>query len=204
MISKLGFSVVAPISVIVPASTCGRKASCCALLKRWISSANRIVPRPVSSRSSASRTISRTRGTPSVTAENGDELAIGVSRDQPRERRLPGARRSPEHHRRHVAPLDALAQRHPRREEMLLADVLLERARTHARRERLRWRRRREQRRAAGRGRAGRDAPAIAHAPASARATKYTRAPAEERDRQSPAARARGTRARGCSSRRTA
>jgi hypothetical protein len=71
LISKLGFSVVAPMSVIVPASTCGRKASCCALLKRWISSANRMVPRPSSSRCSASRTISRTRGTPSVTAEKG-------------------------------------------------------------------------------------------------------------------------------------
>src|SRR2546430_10188565 len=44
--SKLGFSVVAPISVTMPFSTQGRKASCCALLKRWISSQNRIVPRP--------------------------------------------------------------------------------------------------------------------------------------------------------------
>src|SRR2546422_8151311 len=44
--SKLGFSVVAPIKVIVPFSTQGRKASCCALLKWWISSQNRIVPRP--------------------------------------------------------------------------------------------------------------------------------------------------------------
>ena len=71
LVGLLGFSVVAPMSVIVPASTCGRNASCCALLKRWISSAKRIVPRPVSRRSSASRTISRTRGTPSVTALNG-------------------------------------------------------------------------------------------------------------------------------------
>ena len=43
MISKLGFSVVAPISVIKPDSTCGKKASCWALLKRWISSTKRIV-----------------------------------------------------------------------------------------------------------------------------------------------------------------
>ena len=41
-----GFSVVAPISVIVPSSTCGRNASCCALLKRWISSTKRIVRLP--------------------------------------------------------------------------------------------------------------------------------------------------------------
>ena len=32
--SKEGFSVVAPISVTTPSSICGRKASCCALLKR--------------------------------------------------------------------------------------------------------------------------------------------------------------------------
>ena len=41
--SKYGFSVVAPISVISPDSTAGSSASCCALLKRWISSRNRIV-----------------------------------------------------------------------------------------------------------------------------------------------------------------
>ena len=41
-----GFSVVAPISVTVPFSTCGRKASCWLLLKRWISSTNRIVRLP--------------------------------------------------------------------------------------------------------------------------------------------------------------
>ena len=38
MTSKEGFSVVAPIRVMRPDSTWGRKASCWALLKRWISS----------------------------------------------------------------------------------------------------------------------------------------------------------------------
>ena len=42
--SKNGFSVVAPISVSRPSSTLGSRASCCALLKRWISSRKRIVP----------------------------------------------------------------------------------------------------------------------------------------------------------------
>ena len=41
--SKKGFSVVAPIRMTVPSSTCGSSASCCALLKRWISSTRRIV-----------------------------------------------------------------------------------------------------------------------------------------------------------------
>src|SRR5438132_9461915 len=39
--SKLGFSVVAPMRVTTPFSTQGRKASCCARLKRWISSQKR-------------------------------------------------------------------------------------------------------------------------------------------------------------------
>ena len=44
--SKLGFSVVAPTSVTVPRSTKGRKPSCCARLKRWISSTNSSVRWP--------------------------------------------------------------------------------------------------------------------------------------------------------------
>jgi hypothetical protein len=71
LISNDGFSVVAPTRVIVPLSTLGRNASCCPRLKRWISSTKRIVPRPSCNRSFASATISRTRGTPSVTAEKG-------------------------------------------------------------------------------------------------------------------------------------
>ena len=44
--AKKGFSVVAPMSTTVPSSTPGRRASCWALVKRWISSRNRIVPGP--------------------------------------------------------------------------------------------------------------------------------------------------------------
>ena len=40
--SKYGFSVVAPIKITVPFSTKGNNASCCNLLKRWISSINKI------------------------------------------------------------------------------------------------------------------------------------------------------------------
>ncbi len=40
--SKEGFSVVAPISVIMPFSTAPSRASCWPLLKRWISSMKRI------------------------------------------------------------------------------------------------------------------------------------------------------------------
>ena len=46
--SKEGFSVVAPTSVMVPSSMCGRKLSCWARLKRWISSMKSSVPRALS------------------------------------------------------------------------------------------------------------------------------------------------------------
>ena len=79
MISKLGFSVVAPIRVMVPSSDGGRKLSCCALLSRWISSTKRIVcAPPASSRARAAPTISRIRGTPSVTALNGTNTRCDV------------------------------------------------------------------------------------------------------------------------------
>ena len=72
LISKLGFSVVAPMRVMVPSSEGGRRLSCWALLSRWISSTKRMVcAPPESSRARASPTISRIRGTPSVTALNG-------------------------------------------------------------------------------------------------------------------------------------
>ena len=52
--SNDGFSVVAPTSTMVPSSITGRKLSCCARLKRWISSTNSSVPCPVSRRARAS------------------------------------------------------------------------------------------------------------------------------------------------------
>jgi len=68
--SKLGFSVVAPSRVSVPRSTCGSSASCCALLKRWISSRKRTVRWPWRrARSSAWATASRMSFTPADTAD---------------------------------------------------------------------------------------------------------------------------------------
>ena len=68
MISKNGFSVVAPISTMVPSSTCGSSASCCALLKRWISSTSRIVRVPFSRSAFASAIVLRMSATPASTA----------------------------------------------------------------------------------------------------------------------------------------
>ena len=69
--SKNGFSVVAPIRVMIPASTAGRRASCWLLLNRCTSSRKRMVPLPISaSRSRAPAITSRTSFTPAVTAES--------------------------------------------------------------------------------------------------------------------------------------
>ncbi len=69
MTSKEGFSVVAPIKIIVPASTCGRRASCWDLLKRWISSINNTVRFcSFAKRSFASVTTFRTSASVAVTA----------------------------------------------------------------------------------------------------------------------------------------
>ncbi len=68
--SKLGFSVVAPIKIIVPFSTCGNKASCWALFHLWISSINKIVFLPCQSSPWALLITSLKSFKPLVTAEN--------------------------------------------------------------------------------------------------------------------------------------
>ncbi len=130
--SKDGFSVVAPIRVTVPRSTCGRNASCWALLKRWISSTNRIVRWPRSARrSSASPTRPRTSLMPVSTAENGEKCALACAGHEGGERGLSRARRPPEDHRVEVPRLDGGAKKPPGSEEMRLADVLVEALRPH-------------------------------------------------------------------------
>ena len=74
--SKLGFSVVAPIKVINPDSTCGKKASCWALLKRWISSTNRTVLVFKFQFTLARSTTSSTSFFPAVTAEISIKSAL--------------------------------------------------------------------------------------------------------------------------------
>ena len=65
------------------------------------------------------------------------ELRVGVAGEQQRQRRLAAARRTPQDHRMHVARFDRAAQRRVRREQAMLADDLVERARPHALGERL-------------------------------------------------------------------
>ena len=75
--SKNGFSVVAPIRTTSRSSTACSSASCCDLLKRWISSMNRIVRCPENPRRSrASSMAARTSATPEVTAETSVKCAL--------------------------------------------------------------------------------------------------------------------------------
>ena len=97
--SKYGFSVVAPISVTRPDSTAGSSASCWALLKRWISSRNRIVAGRCAqalARLAEHRGARRPRRPARPTAPRSAPRGGG---DDPRQRRLAGAGRPVEDHR---------------------------------------------------------------------------------------------------------
>ena len=141
--SKYGFSVVAPMSVTVPSSTCGRSASCWALLKRWISSRNRIVRVPCRvSRSCASAIVAADLGDARHDRRQRREMGADLRREKAGEARLAGARRAPQQQRRQVAAGDAPPERAALADEVLLADELVEGPRTHPGRQRLplgRW-----------------------------------------------------------------
>src|SRR6202790_5522719 len=77
--SNEGFSVVAPINVMCPASTYGRNASCCALLNRCTSSTNTIVRCPDRDLRSATAITSLISLIPASTALN-DTNSERVSR----------------------------------------------------------------------------------------------------------------------------
>jgi hypothetical protein len=116
----------------VPCSTYGRKASCCALLKRCTSSTNRMVWRPFCA-SVSSRALHRLADVLDAGEHRRerDELGVEGLGHQPRQRRLADARRPPQDHRVRLARLEGQAQRLARPEQMLLPDDLVERARPH-------------------------------------------------------------------------
>jgi hypothetical protein len=121
--SKYGFSVVAPISVTSPSSTAGRSASCWALLKRWISSRKKF--------GGASDHLAHL-GAARLHGRELLEGRVGVLGGEPRERRLPRPGRPVEHHRMRPPGLERLPQRRPLAEQVLLADELVQRLRSHA------------------------------------------------------------------------
>ena len=105
--SKAGFSVVAPISVTSPSSTAGSRASCWALLKRWISSRNRIVSLPLACRRCAGPLDHLAHlCPPRLHRAQLFEGGRGGLREDPRERRLARARGPVEDHRMGPAGVD--------------------------------------------------------------------------------------------------
>ena len=102
--SNEGFSVVAPMKVSVPSSRYGRKVSCCALLKRCTSSRNSSVGR-ASWRARHARRLDRRADVLDAGHDRRerDELRVRGLRDEARQRRLAGARRSPEDERVQLA-----------------------------------------------------------------------------------------------------
>ena len=117
--------MVAPIRVSSPSSTAGSRASCWALLKRWISSRKRIVGPPVGPaalpRALDHRADLRPAGVDGRLLLEG---ALRARRRDPRQRRLPGARRPVEDRAVGPAALDRHPQRRPRAEHVLLPDQL--------------------------------------------------------------------------------
>ena len=111
--SNEGFSVVAPTRTTVPSSTCGRNASCWALLKRWISSMKRSV---------ASLCPPRDAGPLDHLADllhagghgaERDKIGPAPRREEPGQGRLAAPRRSPEYDRREYARIDGRSKQRP-------------------------------------------------------------------------------------------
>ncbi len=123
--------MVAPIRRMFPASTCGRNASCCARLKRCISSTKTMVRRPYCRAHLGLRHHFFNFFDSGEHGAEGNELGLRAPRDDARERRLAAAGRAPEEHRAHVVALDLRAQRLARPEQLFLADEFVERLRTH-------------------------------------------------------------------------
>ena len=123
--SKYGFSVVAPMSVTVPSSTCGRRASCWALLKRWISSRNRTRAGAVEGQPFLRLGDRRADlGDAGHDRRQGREVGADLGGEEAGEARLAGPGRAPQQQRREVAARDAPAERAALADEVLLADEL--------------------------------------------------------------------------------
>ena len=124
-----GFSVVAPISVTVPVSTTGRKPSCWARLKRWISSTNSSVALPGSP--PPRRLVERALEVGDAGEHRGElhEMQPRAGGEQSGDGGLAAARRAPEDQRCKRAPLQHARQRAVGAEQMVLAHDLVECAR---------------------------------------------------------------------------
>ena len=133
---KLGFSVVAAMSVTQPFSTAGRRASCWLLLNRCTSSMKSTVPRPCMPRLSRARSITaRTSFTPAVTADSSTNARPVPSDSSDARVVLPvpgGPQRITETTGASAAAVSRVRSGEPAPEREVLADDVVERARPHA------------------------------------------------------------------------
>jgi len=121
-----------PDEVMVPASTCGRKASCCALLKRWISvdEEDRRSPAPLQLGFRLLHHVGAAPSPPGGRPRTTPPRPRSRWRGDARASSCP-LRRPPEDERLGLPALEHLAQHPARTEEMLLSDELVDAARPH-------------------------------------------------------------------------
>ena len=124
MSSKDGFSVVAPTRTMVPSSISGRKASCCARLKRWISSTKSSVPRPLVAAQAGGLEDLLQVGDAGEDRADLDEGEVGGVGEQAGDRGLADAGRAPEDDRAELAVGEHPAERAVGAEQVVLADDL--------------------------------------------------------------------------------
>ena len=137
--SNEGFSVVAPIRVMVAVLDVGQDGVLLGLVEAVDlvdeedrASAGR------AQRASASSTTLRRSATPAMHGAEGDEARVRACARSPREGGLAGAGRTPQDHRGDASRIDAARSSAPGPSSCILADELVERARAHAGGERLR------------------------------------------------------------------
>ena len=125
------------MSVTTPSSTACRTASCCALLKRWISSMKRMVRAAERARASRAPLIAaRTSAVPEDTADSCASRAPVSAAMTRASVVLPQPGRPPEDHREESRRARSPRAAPCRTDDVVLTDELGERARPQARRER--------------------------------------------------------------------
>ncbi len=134
MTSKEGFSVVALMKMMWPASTWGRKASC--VLLGFVEAVN-FVDEDDGAMAGAGFLLGHGHDflyllDAGEDGAEGDKLGAGQARDEARERGLSAAGRAPEEHGAEIVVFDLNAKRLARTEKFFLANEFIERARTHA------------------------------------------------------------------------
>ena len=138
--------MVAPISVTMPFSTCGKKASCCALLNRWISSTNSrvLLAGFAFLRARAVSIILRTSATPPRDRGKVLKMRFRHARNHRGDSGLAGAGRPVENRRAQFVAFNSAAKRLARRKQVRLPRDFIQRSRAHSggkRRGIVRWRR---------------------------------------------------------------